>query len=315
MNPTPVEPFRPAPDLGEEIELFRRKFQEMGCRYHYGASLDDIYLPTDFINLFDVCIVMDNLDFIRRHLFEKCNIPVIWRSIGVGTERFEPDANWFAEHGGLIVRYSPTEASCPNYAGHADIIRFGKDPNTYLPWIGDTKQISLFSHLIKERFPKEYSFICDTTEEFDFVLGGAGNEGLPGSVGLLDYKEQIHLLSQSRVYFYAAGTFIPYTLNFIEACLSGIPVVALNCNAIYGPEMCKFAEVPELTKKYGCGLLVNSHKEARKAISKLMNNHRYAAKIGEKGRKAATKLFSYDVVTPQWDRVLKMTQSGLGRLS
>jgi hypothetical protein len=315
FNPIPTEPFRPAPDLGEEMDLFRRKFQEMGCHYQYGASIDQIQLSTEFINLFDVCIVMDSIDFIRKYLFEKCTIPVIWRSIGVGTERFEPDVNWFAERGGLIVRYSPTEAYCSNYAGHTDIIRFGKDPNIYLPWSGHKKQTVLFSHLIKARFSYEFEFINRTMRGLTFVLGGAGNEDVQGSVGILDYQGQIQLLSQSRAYFYAAGTFIPYTLNFIEACLSGIPIVALNCNAIYSPDMCKFAEVPALAEKYGCGVLVDSEKRARKTIKKLLNDHKAAAEIGERGRRAAIDLFSYDVVTPQWARVLKMAEAGQGRLS
>jgi len=311
---TPAQPFRPAPALGEQMELFRRKFDEMHCSYRYGASAEDISISPDFVSLFDVCIVMHDFGFIKKHLFNKCSIPVIWRSIGVSTEYHEPDANWFADHNGVIVRYSPREAACNKYAGHGAIIRFAKDPSIYLPWLGLEKHALLFSHDLKIRFPEEAAFIYDVIRDISFVLGGKGNEGLAGSVGVIEYVEQIRRLSRARLYFYAAGSFIPYTLNFIEACFSGIPIVALDCRSIYRAEMCKFAEIPSLIERYGCGILVQSVAQARDAIEHIMDDCDAANQIGDKGRRMAINLFSYDVIAPQWEAIFKIVKSGRGIL-
>jgi hypothetical protein len=315
FNSTPDQPFRPAPALGEKMERFKAKFHETGCVYEYGAPSKDIYISPEFINLFDVCIVMHDFEFIKTQLFEKVKTPVIWRSIGVSTEYHEPEANWFAERGGIIVRYSPREAASSNYAGHDAIIRFGKDVDIHPTWSGCRNNALLFSNDIRSRFPLELDFICEAMENRQFVLGGRGNEGIPGSVGILEYHQQIRLLSESRLYFYAAGSFIPYTLNFIEACLSGIPVVALNCNAIYSPEMCKFAEIPDLVENYGCGTLIESATHARDMIDYLTRDSEAATKLGQKGRRAAIELFSYGVIAPQWDQVLRLAQSGRGILA
>ena len=190
-----------------------------------------------------------------------------------------------------IVRYSPVEQLATHYSGHDAVIRFGKSPDDFLPWAGELPQIVLFSHLIKARFPVEYESVIKTLDGFPYKIGGAGNEDIPGSIGLVSYDEQIDLLKSSRVYLYGVGTFITYTLNFIEAWMSGIPVIVLDGRNSHPPETFRFAEVQSLIEHGRKRILASTVEEARQFISALLADRQVAQAIGQEGRLAASSLF------------------------
>ena len=146
--------------------------------------------------------------------------------------------------------------------------------------------------MFRQRFPLEYDFYVKAVEGVTSKLGGAGNDDLPGTLGIVDFATQRRLLTTSALYFYGAGTFIPYTLNSMEAWLSGIPLVAVDCRAVYSEPQCRFAEVPTLITSGVNGYLVRTPEAARRTIRDLMKDGKLAQRIGEAGAKRVRAYFS-----------------------
>ena len=72
------------------------------------------------------------------------------------------------------------------------------------------------------------SIIESISQKVPFKLFGPGNEKYEFSGGKLSYKQQLYEYSTSSCYLYT-GTFpAQYTLNFIEAMISGIPIVSVG---------------------------------------------------------------------------------------
>jgi hypothetical protein len=301
---TPSEYYRPALSFTKKEFDLMNKFDASGCRYAYNAPVTDHLLTAEFVDQFDAIIVMHSTDFIKQHWDVISRRPVIWRTIGVDIEAAEERIAPFRSLGCRIVRYSPVEQLATHYAGHDAVIRFGKSPDDFLPWTGEEPQVVLFSHLIKARFPVEYESVVKTLEGFPHKIGGDGNEDVPSSIGLVSFDEQIHLLKSSRVYLYGVGTYITYTLNFIEAWMSGIPVIVLDGRSAHPPETFRFAEVLSLVEHGRNGFLASSVNEARQFISALLADRQVAHAIGQEGHIAACSLFGAPTIAALWNEFL-----------
>src|SRR4051794_28412909 len=306
---TPSENFRPGlPFTKKEFDLME-KFDASGCRYAYNAPVTDQVLSAEFVDQFDAILVMHSTDFIKQHWDVISRRPVIWRTIGVDIEAAEERIAPFRSMECKIVRYSPVEQLATHYSGHDAVIRFGKSPDDFLPWAGELPQVVLFSHLIKARFPVEYESVIKTLDGFLYKIGGAGNEDIPGSIGLVSYDEQITLLKSSRVYLYGVGTFITYTLNFIEAWMSGIPVIVLDGRNAHPPETFRFAEVQSLIEHGRNGFLASTVEEARQFITALLTDQQAAHTVGQEGRAAASALFGTPTIAALWDEFLSTLEN------
>lgn len=299
----PAQPFRPAIPFGPWLAETMREFEALGGQYRHGAAPEEQTIPRAFVERFDAVVVAHDLPFIRHHWDALSATTVVWRSIGVSTEMLEPEVAQLRDRGVVVVRYCPTEQLARHYAGHDAIIRFGKrDADIPTRTNGDPR-ILTFSLLFRERFPREYAFYVKSTGKLPTALGGAGTEALPGGLGLIDHETQRALLSTCAAYFYCAGTFIPYTLNFMEAWLAGIPLVALHCRSVYPAEQCRLAEVPLLLTHGEDGFVVRRPSRAASVFRALGQDEDLAREIGARGALRARSLFSSSVVGPQWQRL------------
>ncbi|GAH94302.1 unnamed protein product, partial [marine sediment metagenome] len=91
-------------------------------------------LSREFIDNFDIILVMhiphwitDNWDTIKDK-------KVIWRTIGQSTSDTERVLTPYREKGLKIIRYSENERTLPNYIGEDAVISFYKDPNELKDW-------------------------------------------------------------------------------------------------------------------------------------------------------------------------------------
>ncbi len=301
--------FRPDLDFGDEFPHLLAEFERMGGIYNQNNPHTENRIPASFVDLFDVTVVMHEPDILHHHWQNLSRRPVIWRTIGVSITVTESRMKSLRDQGMHIVRYSPIEQACPEYLGHDAIIRFSKRLSDFLPWSGEGRFALTFSNNFAQRFPIEYKLYSAATRDIKAVLGGRGNDETAHAIGLVTYAEQLELLSKASSYFYAAGTFISYTLNFMEAWLSGVPLVTFDCRMLYNKETCRYSEVPSLVTDSQDGFIVGDATGARDILIELANNPDLAHKIGMAGAKKAASLFDEKVNATAWSDLLdRITQ-------
>lgn len=273
-------------------------------------------IPQEFIDKFDVIVLMhadtpegnwiaQNWDKFKKDPKRR----VIWRTIGQSTQRLEELMKPYRDQGLEIVRYSFKEANIPHTAGSDKVIRFYKDPGEFAGWNGADKMAITIAQDMKHRGEYcNYDAFEYFAKEFRVKLYGPHNENageLNG--GLLSYEEMKQRLRDARVYIYTGTQPASYTLNFIEAMMTGIPVVAL------GP---KFAtslnlagdvyEIPDIIQNGVNGYWSDNLDELRKRIVQLLDDHQLARRIGNMGRETAIRLFGKETIKSIWKDYLKV---------
>lgn len=242
--------------------------------------------------------------------FKKSKKPIIWRSIGQSTKHIENSLQKFRREGLKIVRYSPKEQYIPDYVGEDVIIRFSVDPNEYQGYVGSIPQIVNISqamfgsknvksrgdHMSKQIFEK-------VVEGFNWKIFGPDNEAAQEhNGGILPFEDLKAMLKMNRLYLYTGTRPASYTLAFIEAFATGIPIVSIgpvHGNEIYNQ---KTFEVPELIGQSGiAGFWSDSVDELREYCKTLLDDHALAKRIGQQGRLRAIQFFGKDAIKSQWE--------------
>jgi glycosyltransferase involved in cell wall biosynthesis len=228
---------------------------------------------------------------------------VIWRSIGQSEPHTERIVGYYRTKGLRVVRYSPLERLIQGYAGHDAVIRFYKDEEEYNGWNGESKMVVTVAQSMKFRNDfLRYDVFEAATRGLPRGLYGKGNEEKhEGMVvdelvrGELTYEELKSVYRNNRVFFYTCTRPAPYTMGFMEAWMTGIPVVAIGA-ALAG----YFVETPMLIERGKSGFVADSIGELNELCRVLLNNDKLAREISEGGRKAAIEHFGYPKIKAQW---------------
>ncbi|WP_156677780.1 glycosyltransferase [Sphingomonas profundi] len=291
-----VEPFRDPIPFNEGEHALLDRFHALGGRFRYGAPYAaETIVPAAFVELFDIVVVMHDLEMILRHWPALSVRPVVWRTIGQNIEGLEETASRLMGQGLNIVRYSPVERRAPGYCGETALIRFAKHEDDYGPWLGHSDHVLTFANLFRQRYPAEAEAYGQIVAGLPTMLGGVGNEGMDGAVGLLTPEQQKIHYDACRGYLYCSGREVPYTLNFMEALMTGMPVIACD----FAPRGAYY-EVPELLAD-GAGIVATNVAEARDAIVRLLEDRDFADETSRLGRARAVALFGQAHVSRQWD--------------
>lgn len=312
----PLRRARPPLDLGPSWPGLKAAFEAQGGRFAFEGDPKDFVIPAAFVDRFDVCIVMHDPRVFAHHWPVLSRIPVIWRTIGVDVFGADRQMAAYRKRGCHVVRYSPLERGIPGSIGADAVIRFPKKLADFAPWSGTERVILKFYSDFKRRFPAEHDFVERLAQGRPFRLGGIGNAGEANAIGLVPYERQLELLRDCRVYFYGAGPPAPYTLNFMEAWLAGIPVVVLKPDVVYGAGHSRFTEIPGLVTHGQDAFLVDSVEEAGAICDRLFADHDFARSVGAAGAAKAASLFRDTDIAAQWNAVLRrVTSRGMiGRL-
>ena len=238
---------------------------------------------------------------------------VIWRTCGQSDARIERYMFRLRELGMQIVRYSPAERRyferVGAFAGEDALIRFGKYPDDYGPWIGDLPAVINITQDLKNRGDScGYQFWVEATRgiarrfpegpEAPWAIPmGKGSDEI-GGTGILSYNEMIGALRSARCYLYTGTTPASYTLGLIEAMLSGIPVVSIGKGAWSGPG--DLFEGDEIA-----GLAFDDPARARDALMAYLKSPGAAATDSMTVRERAIDLFDVAKIGPQWDDFLR----------
>lgn len=290
----PVDPIRPPLTKQVDPELLK-------------IAPDRRNIPKEFFDLFDVIVVMHIPEWIYDNWEKMKHKTVIWRSIGQSTSVIERKMWHYRQEGLKIVRYSPHEAYIPETAGADAIIRFYKDPEEFKGYTGTQRQIITLAQDMKNRAEYcNYDTFLKITEGLPTKLYGNRNEAsgeLNG--GFLTYEGMKQIMRDNRVYIYTGTQPASYTLNFIEALMTGIPVVAIgdafaNSLNIAG----KTYEVHTIINNAVNGFVSNDINKLKEYARRLLDDERLARRIGNMGRETAIQLFGKQTIREQWAKFL-----------
>lgn len=244
--------------------------------------------------------------------FKKSGKPIIWRGIGQSNGQVEKALQPFKKDGLKIVRHSPTDETIPFYAGSDAMIRFYKDPEEYCGYNGNNARIvnlsqALFGNdVVKSRGDHmSKDFFDQVVDDMDWKVFGPDNENAgEHNGGTLSFEDLKQMLRFNRVFLYTGTRPANYTLGFVEAMMTGIPIVSVgpeHGNDVYTDQRTFEAH----TLLGDGGFWTDSVTQARGHIAELLNNQAMALEVGTKGRARAIELFGKDVIKQQWEAFFK----------
>lgn len=298
-NPIGMRP--PIPTLEYNKETVQM-FHDI-CGKHPGIDGREL-LTKELIDKFDVIMVMHlpkwiavNWDIMKHKI-------VIWRTIGQSIWHTELTLKPYREAGMKIVRYSPMERNIPGFIGEDALIRFYKDPEVYKDWTGEDEQVTTFCQALPERKDAcNYEVYKEVTAGFPAKIYGPRNEAMGEACGgELSYEDMNEVLRKSRAYLYIGTHPASYTLNFIEAWMSGCAMVAIGPeygNSKHFPDH-NLYEINSLMVNGEEGYCFNEISEMRFYINELLHNKELAQRISENGRKKAIEVFGRENIMKQW---------------
>jgi hypothetical protein len=260
-------------------------------------------LTRDFVDRFDVIIVMHLPHWITLNWSVMKHKKVIWRTIGQSSIHIERQLAPYRLEGLKIIRFSPQERFLPEYLGSDALIRFYKDPEEYGDWVGDIASVmTVAQHMPQRADACHFDVFQKVIKPFPAQLFGPGNEAAgPISLGEIPYSNLKKALRKNRCYFYT-GTFpASYTLSFIEPWMTGIPVVALGPKLMHDrfPDEHLY-EIPNLITHGEDGFYADSIEDLQEIIRSLIDDYDLAKRISFKGRSAAIRYFGKETIKAQW---------------
>jgi len=229
---------------------------------------------------------------------------VIWRTVGQSTHENEMRMTPLRKDGLQIVRYSPKERHIPYYAGEDALIRFWMDPDEFTGWTGEHQVVGNITQNMRARHAwTGLQWFEAAVAGLPTQPAGPGSEELDG-IGALGYDEMKAYLRRIGAYLYT-GTFpASYTLGFIEAMMTGVPIVAA------GPKRWQevFAALP-----YG-HLLYEAHElavlssnepwQAGMMLRRLLRDPEWAKAVSVKQQEVAEALFGKANIAARWKEFL-----------
>ncbi|MFF2448916.1 glycosyltransferase [Neobacillus sp. NPDC058068] len=287
----------------------RPPIPEMKFDPHF-ADMVDRYpqdnLHPEMIEDKDIIIVMHSPSFIINNWEKIKHKRVIWRSIGQSVPEVENILLPYREQGMEIVRYSPKERMIPDYIGEDAVIRFYKDPKEYDHWTGNKLNVITVNQLMEQR-PIDCNYILfhHVSKGLPVKLFGPGNEGIPESAGLVTYEQMKTEMRENRAFFYTGTRVTSYTLGFIEAFMTGIPIVSVSEIQGNHPFLNQRTfEVHEIIENGKEGFVSDSVLELRNSLTELLSNYELAKEISKNARAKAIQLFGKDNIKDQWKKYL-----------
>lgn len=300
QNPQkPVDPKRPAIDAP-----FNQHLNDLAMQ----CSQDKIH--DDMLEWADVIITMHRLDWLKSNwskIREKKVVPV-WRTIGQSIFKWEEMAAFLRSEGLKIVRYSPNEAYIPGYAGEDALIRFGVEK--YRPWTGGDNRVHVFGQGVKKRGDfLAYSIVEQVTRGLPRIAYGPKNEDIEWSGGLLEYEDLLQKYRTADVMFYTGSVPASYTLSFIEALMTGTPMVCIGSDLYniekHFPGHRGLYEIPDIIKDGVNGFVANNTGDLKVRVQQLLGSQSLRMKISDAARSTAIDLFSKEKTKQGWDQFLK----------
>lgn len=225
---------------------------------------------------------------------------IIWRTVGQSVANNEAEAAPYRRDGLEVVRYSPRERHIPGYVGEDALIRFYKDPLEWRGWTGETEVVTNFTQgLARRAVWCNVGFWLDATRGLPAQPAGPESEQLPGGLGPLPLDEMKAQLRKARAYLYTGTQPASVTLGFIEALMTGTPMISIGPKhmQIFQPYGEELFEAHELVLP---SLWTDDPDQAGRALRELLNDHDLARYISARQRERAIETFGKQQVAAAW---------------
>lgn len=307
INPThPQIPIRPALINPKEISTAWESYHKMTHLNVCAGEPPEWHgklFSKEFLDNFDIIILMHIPDWIERNWDVLKGRKVIWRTIGQSTPNVELRLTKCRKEGLKIVRYSPFEKNIRNYIGEDAIIRFGKYKEDFIKWIGSIDQVITVCQSMKSRSSDcNYDAFLHATRGFRAKIYGQGNENVEEWLRadkIYSYEHLKKVYSENAVYLYTGTKPSCYTLNFMEAMMTGIPIVSI------GPTLSKFenddyTEVPFLLDSCYDGGWSDDISQMKLKIYDFLNDRDKSQSASESLRAIGRQLFDATLIKKQW---------------
>ncbi len=266
-------------------------------------------MSREFLQQFDVILSHWKPEWIMANWEKMTDKVVILRTNGQSTQENENMIDQLMTAGCLVVRYAPIEKTIPGYAGHDAVIRFYKDPKEFNGYKGNKKRvITVCQNMVNRAAFCNWKIFKYCTEGFSRKLFGPDNKEA-GKIwgGLQSYAGLKQQYRENRVYFYTGTKPASYTLNFIEAAMTGMPIVSIG-GELGNPEFLEEQytfEIPFLDIDKKAIFWSDNVDELRFKIQELMEDRILALKMGHATRELAIDLFGKDKIKKQWQDFFK----------
>ena len=290
-------------------ESFRQNFLRINTNYlnkFVRMSRPKVILTKEILQEIDVVFatqstaVMENWEVLKDK-------PIVWRTVGSVNSTIEAEMTPYVNRGNVFpVRFSEVEFEALSSNGGV-VIRPYVDEDIYNSWSGDAVSILSFLSWFKQRKSLKnvtaYIQFREENKDLNFKLYGAFLEKDPLLLGTVNWREQIKLYQNCRGYFYIGSNIPAPTYNFIEAAMTGLPLVTLGpkLGGHISPKTGKLLHEPaDLIKEFDCGLASDDLSELALYCRALINNKNVSTLISKRSREMALKYFSKKLALIRW---------------
>lgn len=287
----------------QAVDPIRPNLNKVPDQELLASAPDRDHMPKEFIDKFDAVMVMHKKEWIENNWENMKHKPVIWRTIGQSTPSYERALWKYRQEGMKIVRYSKMEANIADNIGCDKIIPFYKDPDEFGGWNGMSNEVITFAQNMRDRGEYcNFDVFAQIAAGFNARVYGPKNENAGVlSGGFMTYSKMQQKMRDARVYIYTGTQPASYTLNLLEAMMTGIPVVAIgpkyaNSLQIAGDTY----EIPDIIQDTVNGFWSNDIEVLRNRVKFLLENKEAAKRIGDMGRQTAIELFGKENVRAKW---------------
>ena len=271
-------------------------FKSLNPKYQLGSG--DCKLSKELVKDFDVVFVSHNITYVKKNWDVLKDKFCIWRTFGQGGAGYEQFINTLRPNF-KIVRTSPKELLRPKNIGADAIIRASCDPEEFKDWNGSKLEVlTAQKHMQTIPWNTDFVFYEEVTRPFARTLMGLNNQKTPFAVSNLSYEELLQRYRDARVYYSSCSKAGHYTYTFMEAWMTGTPVVTIGPDR--GDAHYPSFEQHELIENGVTGFWSDDKKTLQGHIRELLDNEQLAAQISAMGRKRAIELFGFDNIKQEW---------------
>ena len=250
----------------------------------------------------DVIMSMGLSDWFKSNWSGIHHKKCVFRSIGQSWKPVEDAIAPFRKLGLKVLRYSPYEDRLAGYCGSDGMIRFYKDADEFKGWTGEKKEVINMTQSMMQRGDGcGWNLFVGATNGLPRHLYGRGNKPeVPWITGEISYEEMLKVFRQGRVFLYTGTSPAQYTLAFMEAWMTGTPMVVAG-NGLMGWER----EVPSWIENGVNGFVGHSVDDLNAYCQMLLEDDSLAKDMSAKGRATACQLFDKDRIGSEWKAFLE----------